>query len=63
MFICTHPSCSFDRSQDLTELFQVAVPSLLAAVDLLYGESISAELMPSELQNDFKIRCQNLELT
>lgn len=56
MFICTHPSCSFDQSQDLTKLFEVAVPSLVAAVDLVYGVSISAELMPFGLQNDPKIR-------
>lgn len=38
-------------------------PSLVAAVDLIYGVSISAELMPFGLQNDPKIRSWNLKLT
>lgn len=61
MFICTHPFPSFDRSQDLTNLFEVVMPPLATAatssnMDLRYGAYISAELVQFELQDDFRFQ-------
>lgn len=61
MFICAHPFPSFDRSQDLTKLFEAFTPSLVTAAtssneDLRYGVSISDELVQFGLQDDFRFQ-------
>lgn len=66
MFVCTYPFPFFDRSQDLTKLFEVIVTrSVVTAatssnVDSCYGVSISADLVQFGLQDDFRLQNQKV---